>query len=479
MKKITYYLSFKKNKITYSLLLILSFILLVLLLSYHSYKKLTQKTLYVGCLYSKTGVLGEAPYYNYKILVDSFKYSVNKYDAGMLNIVPIYKDLGDDLENFSKWVEECVQKYNIKYFFGCWRSTERRQVIPILEKYNARLFYPLQYEGFEASKNIFYLGGCPNQQIIPGLQYMFDAFYFYSDVYVIGSDYSYPKITTKVIDNYIKITKKIYNKKLVSVQFLPLDETDFYSFINNVFTKSPEGAIIVNLINGNSYYTFCKQFYEMYESRFENPDKKLFTSQNYAIKHLENPNLKNILRRENRYPSISTSIVENDINKENAKYLKHNLFVWNFASKILTDPIYYVTQGYKQADVDYVFLNKYIKKQNKPIGDTQYFTFVSTLFFVKTLKKMITENIDINNTDLYDKFKEQNIFSVGGEHGMRDSNHIAKNFYVLHVNGDGEFEILFDSYKNIIPAPYIFSTDKMFSVGASDERFDITDRIYG
>ena len=104
MKKITYYLSFKKNKITYSLLLILSFILLVLLLIYHSYKKLTQKTLYVGCLYSKTGVLGEASYDNYKILVDSFKYSVNKYDAGMLNIVPIYKDLGDDLENFSKWV---------------------------------------------------------------------------------------------------------------------------------------------------------------------------------------------------------------------------------------------------------------------------------------------------------------------------------------------------------------------------------------
>ena len=160
MKKITNYLSLKKNKITYSLLLLSSFILLVLFLIYHAYKKITQKTIYVGCLYSKTGVLGEAPYDNYKILVDSFKYSMGKYDADMINIVPIYKDLGDDLENFSKWVEECVQKYNIKYFFGCWRSSERRQVLPILEKYNAMFFYPLQYEGYDTSKNIFYLCAC-------------------------------------------------------------------------------------------------------------------------------------------------------------------------------------------------------------------------------------------------------------------------------------------------------------------------------
>ena len=478
MKKITNYLSFKKNKITYSLLLLSSFIILVLFLIYHAYKKITQKTLYVGCLYSKTGVLGEAPYDNYKILVDSFKHSIDKYDADMINIVPIYKDLGDDLENFSKWVEECVQKYNIKYFFGCWRSSERRQVLPILEKYNARLFYPVQYEGYETSKNIFYLGACPNQQIIPGLQFMFDAYYYYSDVYIVGSDYSYSKITSHVIDNYIKLTKKIYNKKLVYAKFFPLDETDFSSFIKNVFTKSPEGAIIINIINGNSYYTFCKQFYEMYKTNFEHPKKKLFTSQSYAIKHLENPNLINIISRENRYPSISTSIVENDIKKENVKYIKHNLFVWNFASEILTDPVYYVTQGYKQSDADYIFLNKFMKKQNKPIGDTQYFTFVSTLFFVKTIKKMITQNIDINNTNFYDELKEQTIFSVGGEHVMRSSNHIAKNFYMLHVSEDGDFEILFDSYKNILPSPYIFSSDKLLSIDADSERFNIMDRLY-
>ena len=478
MKKITNYLSFKKNKITYNLLLLSSFIILVLFLIYHAYKKVTQKTLYVGCLYSKTGVLGEAPYDNYKILVDSFKYALDEYDADMINIVPIYKDLGDDLENFSKWVEECVQKYNIKYFFGCWRSSERRQVLPILEKYNARLFYPVQYEGYETSKNIFYLGACPNQQIIPGLQYMFDTFYYYSDIYIVGSDYSYSKITSHVIDNYIKLTKKTYNKKLVSASFFPLDETDFSSFISNVFTKSREGAIIINLINGNSYYTFCKQFYEMYKSYFENPDKKLFTSQNYAIKHLENPNLTNIIAREDRYPSISTSIVENDIKKENFKYIKHNLFVWNFASQILTDPVYYITEGYKQSDRDYAFLNKFMKKQNKPIGDTQYFTFISTLFFVKTIKHMITQNVDINNTNLYDDLKEQTIFSVGGEHIMRNSNHIAKNFYILHVSNDGDFEILFDSYKNIVPSPYIFSANKILSISADSEKFNISDRLY-
>lgn len=481
MKKVSKYLSYlpiKKNKLLYNLLLVSLSILLVIFLVYNIYKKITKKTLYVGCLYSKTGFLGNAPYDNYKILLDSFKYAINKYNANMLNIVPIYKDLGDDLENFSKWTEECIKKYNIKYFFGCWRSSERRHILPILEKYNARLFYPLQYEGLEASKNIYYFGACPNQQMIPGLQYMFATFYYYNDIHIVGLDYSYAKILTSIISTYVK-TKKDYNKKIVSVNFFSPDQTDFSSSIKNIFTKSPQGAIIINLINGNPYYLFCKQFYEMYYSNFKRIGNFIYTMQDKTIKYLTNKDLKNTIPHHYMYPSISTSIVENSIDKSYAKYINHNLFVWNFTSQILVDPVYHTTEGYLNADIDYIFLIKFLKKQNAPVGDTQYFTFLSTLFFVKSIKTMIDKNLDINDTDLYDNNKTYNIFSVGGEHIMRPSNHISKTLFILHVNKNGEFEILYDSYKTIFPGPYLYLSDKIISVGIADNRFEIYDRLYG
>ena len=83
----------------------------------------------------------------------------------------LYKDLSDNLNNFDKWVEECVKKYNTKYFFGCWRSSERKKILNVIEKYNIRLFYPVFYEGFECINNIYYFGATPNQQLIPGLKY--------------------------------------------------------------------------------------------------------------------------------------------------------------------------------------------------------------------------------------------------------------------------------------------------------------------
>lgn len=475
IKKIFNYFSFKKNKLKYRIFIILFVTLLSIYLIYKIYKKITQKNIYVGCLYSEKGVLGKAPYDNYKMLLESFKYAVNKYNCN-INIIPIYKDLGDNLENFSKWVEECVKKYNIKYFFGCWRSSERRQVLPILEKYNARLFYPLQYEGLEASKNVYYFGACLNQQLIPGLKYIFDTFYYYQDVYIIGSDYSYPKLTSEVIDNFIKNTKDIFNKKLVFTQLFPLDETDFSSFINTLFTKNPNGAIIINLINGDSYYKFIKQFYEQYNLKFKNIDKKLLTNQDEILKYLKNPKVKDIINIYDRYPSISTSLFENNVSKEYYEYINNNYFVANFSSRIIIEDIYYMTVGYKNSDSDYDFLKKYIKK-NGVIGDSQYCTFLSVLFFVIVIQNCIDNKLDINNTDLFDTFKEQSIISVAGEIVVRKNNHISKNIYILSFIKN-KFEIVFDSYKSVLPGPYMNLSNKILFIDNSKEVLNIEDRIY-
>lgn len=478
MKKIIQlYNSFtKKNKGFTYFLYVMIFSLLLFATVFNIYKIIKQKTIYVGCIYSKTGVLGDASYDNYKILLDSFKFSVKKYESN-LNIIPIYKDLGEDLDNISKWVEECVKKYNIKYFFGGWRSSERQHIIPILQKYNLRLFYPLQYEGVESSKHVYYFGACPNQQLIPGLKFMFDAYYYYKDVYVIGSDYSYPQISLYLVKNFINTTKTEYNKTFVYSKLYPLDEKDFTDFIQTLFNKSPNGAIIINLINGDSYYTFSRQFVEMYSKRFPEVSKTLSTNQNEAIKYLSNKKLENNLKISERYPSISTSIVENNIKKEYSKFLEGNIYVSNYSNEIITDPIYYIDYGYPDSDKDFAFLKKFYEKQNKPIGDTQYCTFISTLFFVKTINEIIKNGENIYDPSVYDKFKIISIYSLAGEHIFRLNNHISKTFYISECI-NAKLEIEYQSFKSILPSPFnILSDNKILITDAELETINISDRL--
>lgn len=452
---------------------------LILFISKKILNRLNRKSIYVGCLYSQTGVLGRDPYHNYDMLVKSFEYSIKKYKCN-LEIIPIYTDLGDNLDNFSIWVEKCVKKYNMKYFFGCWRSSERKQVIPILKKYNLRLFYPLQYEGFECSKNIYYLGASPNQQIIPSIKFMFDTYYYYQDVYVIGSSYIYSEISLLLIKKFIEDKNNINkynNKKLVYYKLYPFDTTDFSEFIVTLFKKSPKGAIIFNLINGKSYFEFSKQLSESYQTNFPNIDKKILSNNQQLLNILDKP-INNIVHITNQYPSISFSITENSIPKEYLKYLIGNFYSWNFVNEILVDPVYQIYDGDESQNMDLEFLQKYNIKSNELISDPQYCSFLSAQFFVKTCKELMDAGLDIYNPDNYDNHKKQTITSVSGEHYMNSNNHISKNYLVLFLGDSGKYNIQYQNIVTIDPDPFMGMTDKLFSCNAQDETLQISDRLY-
>ena len=472
----------KKNNTIYHLFLISLILFLILFVTYTAYRKLIQKTVYVCCLYSKTGVLGSTPYDNYDILVKSFDYGLEKYDCN-INIVPLYKDLGDDLENFSKWIEECVKKYDVKYCFGCWKSSERKYILPILNKYNLRLLYPLQYEGMETSKSIYYFGAPPNQQVFPGLEYMFRHFYYYDDFYIVGSDYIYPQVVVDLVKKFLKV--EYPNKKLIYSKLYPLNNTDFSEFINIVLKKSPNGAIILNLINGKSFYDYSKQMYETYYRLNPKIDKKFLEDNKYAKKVLDTIGNNEIISLHRVYPTISTSIFENDIPIENAKYIKDSFSVTNFSSQILDDDIYFPNKGYKDAEKDYNFLKKYQIKQGKPIGDSQYNSFLSAIFFIKILKNIIHSNLDIYDTDIFDYHaKGKDIYGICGPHDIDKNYHITKLFYILkmfedtEIESDNKFRIIYDSYNIITPSPHLYASDKIVYVNSDEATVNILNRIY-
>lgn len=470
----------KSSKTMYRLFLILLILLLAVFLIYKAYRKLTQKKLYVCCLYSKTGLLGSSPYDNYDILVKFFEYGLEKYDLN-INIIPLYKDLGDDLENFSKWVEECVQKYDVKYCFGCWRSSERIQILPILTKYDLRLFYPLQYEGMEAANSIYYFGATPNQQIFPGLEYMFRHFYYYDDFYIVGSDYIYPQTVIKVVKKFLNV--QFPNKRLIYSKLYPLDATDFSEFIHTVFKKSPNGAIILNLINGKSYYDYSKQFYEAYYSANPKVTKYFVESSKVAEKvfnELGKDDEKISIFR--RYPTISTSIFENEIKDDYIIYIRDSFAVSNFSSQILDDEIYFPNKGYQYAEDDYKNLKKYQKEQGRPIGDSQYNSFLSAYYFLKILKKVVDNKKDIYSVkDFDDHAKGTSLFGICGPHDIALNAHITKLFYILKIfedNYDNRYKIIYDSYNILAPAPYLYAADKITYDNSFDATVNILNRMY-
>jgi hypothetical protein len=327
------------------------------------------------------------------------------------------------------------------------------------------------------SKNVYYFGGCPNQQLIPGLKYIFEVYYFYKDVYIIGSDYSYPKISIELIKQFMARNKNTYDKNIIYSKLYSLKETDFSEFILNVFKKSPKGAIIINLITGKSFYSFSKQFYEMYYKYFPNNDKHLTTDQNELMNYFSKPKIENILKFSDRYPSISTSVVENDVSKEYHTYLDGMLFVANFANDIIINHVFYINEGYEESDLDMNFLTNFYHNQNKPIGDAQYSSFISANFFVSTICDIMKNGGNIYDTDEYDKFKLSSKYSIAGEHVFKENNHITKTLFVL-IFLNGKMSIQYQRLKTILPYPIgILSDTKLVSTHADTGVINISDRL--
>lgn len=424
-----------------------------IILCYFSYKYITKKKIYIGCLYAKTGIIGIDSYNNYLILKDSLNYVCKKKNIN-LEFIFLYKDLGDNLNNFYNWMEECIKKYNTKYFFGCWRSNERKKIIPLLIKYNVRLFYAIQYEGYECVKQINYFGSTPNQQLIPALKYIFSKFEPYKDIYIIGNKYIYPITTNNIITNFIK-NDKLYAKIIKDSYLFEENKYDFKPFIKKILKESKNGAIIINLINGSEINnTFIKTFYYMYYKDHPKLSKKIYYNNKLFLDKINDTNI-DLKEFYNQYPIINLSISENSLEKNNLKYMINNYFCTSFTDQILDDPIYQLSQGINSAEKDLIFLKNYKNKNKILIDDALYGTFLSALFFVNTIDKLINNNLDINDTNIYDKYRYFSLDSVGGAHEFESNNNISKNFIILKLNKFNIFNIVYQNYKSINTQSYI------------------------
>jgi urea transport system substrate-binding protein len=166
-------------------------------------------------------------------------------------IQPVIEDGASDWPTFAEKAKKLLQNDKVATVFGCWTSASRKAVLPVFEQNNGLLWYPVQYEGMEASPNIFYTGAAPNQQIVPAVDWLLKN--KGKKFFLIGSDYVFPRTANQIIKAQLAAS----GGELVAEEYTPLGYTDYSTIVNKIKAAQPD--VVFNTLNGDSNVAFFKQ----------------------------------------------------------------------------------------------------------------------------------------------------------------------------------------------------------------------------
>lgn len=177
-------------------------------------------------------------------------------DGGILGkkIEPVVEDGASDPAVFAEKIEKLLTGDCVAAVFGGWTSASRKAMLPVVEADNGLLFYPVQYEGLEASENIYYTGATTNQQIIPAMDFLKSE--GVKTLFLAGSDYVFPRTANKIIKQYAKEL----GIEIVGEEYVPLDDDDWTTQVAKIVDAKPD--FVFNTINGSSNVGFIKAYYE-------------------------------------------------------------------------------------------------------------------------------------------------------------------------------------------------------------------------
>jgi urea transport system substrate-binding protein len=236
-------------------------------------------------------------------VVEAEKLAIKEINAmggvGGKQIEFIVEDGASDWDVFKEKAEKLIDQDKVAVVFGCWTSASRKAVKDVFESKDHLLFYPLQYEGQECSKNIFYAGAAPNQQIEPAVDWLLEN--KGKEFFLVGSDYVFPRTANTII----KAQLEANGGTTVGEDYLPLGNTEVTPIIAKIQAALPNGGVIFNSLNGDSNVAFFKQIADAGLT----PDK---------------------------YPVMSVSIAEEEVRQIGPEYLKGHYASWNYFQTVET-----------------------------------------------------------------------------------------------------------------------------------------------
>ena len=216
------------------------------------------ETIKVGVLHSLSGTMAISE----TTLKDTMLMLIDQQNAngGLLGkqLEAVVVDPASDWPLFAEKARELIEQEGVVATFGAWTSVSRKSVLPVFEELNSLLFYPVQYEGEESSKNVFYTGAAPNQQAIPAVDYLRDEVGVERWV-LAGTDYVYPRTTNKILEAYL--TANGVASEDIMINYTPFGHSDWQSIVSEIKSFGSEGkkTAVVSTVNGDANVPFYKE----------------------------------------------------------------------------------------------------------------------------------------------------------------------------------------------------------------------------
>ena len=230
-------------------------ILLVLFILQWTVVAEAQDTIKVGVLHSLSGTMAISE----TTLKDTVLMMIDEQNkaGGLLGkqLEAVVVDPASDWPLFAEKTRELISQEGVDVIFGCWTSVSRKSVLPVIEELNGLLFYPVQYEGEESSKNVFYTGAAPNQQAIPAVDYLMNE--VGAERWVLaGTDYVYPRTTNRILEAYLK-SKGVADEDIM-INYTPFSHSDWQSIVSEIkeFGSTGRKTAVVSTINGDANVPF-------------------------------------------------------------------------------------------------------------------------------------------------------------------------------------------------------------------------------
>jgi urea transport system substrate-binding protein len=306
---------------------------------------------------------------------------------------------------FAEKAAELLEKDKVSVVFGCWTSVSRKSVLPVFEKDNGLLFYPVQYEGEESSKNVIYTGAAPNQQAIPAVDYLMNDIEVKRWV-LAGTDYVYPRTTNKILEAYLRM--KGVKDEDIMINYTPFGHSDWQSIVAQIkkFGSAGKKTAVVSTINGDANVPFYKEL----------------GNQKISAEDI---------------PVVAFSVGEEELSGLDTKPLVGHLAAWNYFMSINSP-----------ANKEWIKKwHTYIKNDKRTFNDPMEAHVIGFNLWVKAVEKAGTVSTDKVIAAL-PGLETANL--TGGVAKVLPNHHITKPVYIGEIRSDGQFDVVWQT-KGLVP----------------------------
>ena len=391
------------------------------------------KVVKVGILHSLSGTMAISE----TSLRDTLLFAFDEINAsgGVMGykIQPVIVDGASNWPLFAEKAKQLLEQDQVAVVFGCWTSVSRKSVLPVFEKDNGMLFYPVQYEGEELSKNIFYTAEAVNQQATPAVDYLLAQ--GKKKFYLIGTDYVYPQTTNLILFKYLQLKgvpveniggglRKDDSGKVISAgKYVPFGHTDFQQIVSDIKQFAASGdACVINTINGDSNVPFFKETVAAGLSAAD-------------------------------CPVVSFSLAEDELRSMPTRDLVGELGCWTYFQTLDTPE----NKTFLKSWNSWLASESYpgVVKEKRTVDSPMVLSYDGAYLWKAAVEK--AGSFDVDKVRAVLESGEITFAGPGGKITMQKNHHATKNVYIGETKANGQFKIL-QSFDLVTGEPFLLKS---------------------